>query len=231
MREKLPQFHNCPRKQLARLDTIIRPYRSHFAPILPSEKQYWTMCGTHAENGEFQRGSELGQMLDAGLIKVNQFVGVDKKPLVIEENREAMPEGKWICGDFFKVMRNAYFEGAFNPGIVFVDSLHLCKRGASLLARVMALLERAKIDKVMLVCNVMFDNPRSPKRGKIWDDNADEKVSQYSREFVSELDEHYEFRMSWRSGNWCYDQKPYLYEGTGDKSRTWMVTYEFRRGA
>jgi len=89
-------------KYQARHDTIITPIKQWLGHV---EGEYWTLAGMQVdENGQKNSGSEIEQLLAAGVLTEDQFFGVDYDKDIIEANRKAYPNANWFCGDFFNVL-------------------------------------------------------------------------------------------------------------------------------
>ena len=113
------------KKIVARKETIINQYKEIFnLPSLPKDKQYWTLCASNSTNsGEILPGGELHQMLHFGLIKSEQFFGVDIVNLIIEKNKIVIPNANWFNGDLYEIMVKENKYGRFSPGIINCDIL------------------------------------------------------------------------------------------------------------
>lgn len=145
---------NSNKKSQARNDTIIEIYRSIFGiKSLPAEKQYWTMCNLCSDgSGSILRTSELGQVLESGLITPNQFFGVEKIEWIHKQN--VTVEGpNWLCGDFKKMMVEWGNNNTFGPGIINVDDVHMPRRSQTYLAKILSFVDEMKIENVMIVSN------------------------------------------------------------------------------
>lgn len=218
----LPKFYGCPVKKQARQDTIINIYRELFHNSLPKDKQYWTMCSMQTDDkANFQEGSELGQMLSSGLLKEEQFYGVDIVEPYIINNRKAKPNAHWFCKDFLTQMKIAHKEGWYNPAIIFADLLHMKSRASLVASEILLFLESRNIKDVMLVTNIMLTNPHA--RIQIKESEAIEEANS----IVGEFYQWKEFRMAWREGVWKDYPEYYLYKGTGTRSATRLATFIF----
>jgi len=218
----LPKFYACPHKKDSREATIIARYRQYFGKTLPKDKQYWTMCSMQTDDkGVFQEGSELGQMLASGILTENQFYGVDIMEDFITANRNAKPKAHWLRNDFEQQMKIAYKEGWFNPAIVFADLLNMTRAGVQTVSNIMCFLEDKNIHNVMLVANMMITNPHA--RRQISEAEAVAKA----QGVVDAFGKVPEFKHVWRNDTWKAHPEYYLYNGSGNKSTTRLVTYIF----
>lgn len=205
---------SCPKKQKARLETILQPYRDHFGQTIPADRQYWTLCGQcSTAEGEPLAGSELQQVSDAGLIQADQWHGVEINEDIHALNVAAYPDHHWHCDDFYHAMVVAQAAGQFNPGMVNVDFPHSPDGSAAYLARVMAFLA-ATTNDVLVVANVIL-RMRYYKA----------KTGDYIIQLLNKLPQ---FHYAMKVGNWTLLDNYYKYEGAGETgSRTWMGTLVF----
>ena len=214
-------YQICPKKEAAREETIISVYRELFGHSLPEGKQYWSMCSGHTNpDGTFSHGSELGQMLKEGLITVDQFHGVDIVEEIIQKNKNALPESNWHHGDFVRMMKKAYLQNSFNPAIINADFVSMSKKASVEVSDIIELLTYIKAKNVMVVSNIMYNNPYGDKRiSKPLDTNPDEILEDYMK--------HNVFKSSWKEGEWNLYPDSYFYYGTGKDSRTVMMSSIF----
>lgn len=211
----------CPKKEKAREETILSTYGSLFSDRLPDDKQYWTMCSTHTnDDGSFSVGSELGQVMGAGLITPDQFYGVDVVDSIIDANKNAMPSANWIYDDFVSAMREEAFKGTFNPGIINADFISMHKKASRTVADIIELVTYADVHDVMVVANVMYNNPYANKRvpEEILVDDMLDIYLKYNH-----------FKRAWSKGGWGVLPDFYCYMGTGTNSKTIMVSMIFFR--
>lgn len=103
-------------KQLSR-QNIIDLIRYGWPNGLDSDLQYWTTCGNCTKPG-----TEFDQVISSGLVRPNQFHGVDYRKEVIEENKKLNINANFYYGDFFNVIIEASNNRNFHPGIVHFDS-------------------------------------------------------------------------------------------------------------
>jgi len=210
---------SCPKKQIARLMTIIKKYQSNFSNNLPQEKQYWTMAGQCANhNGEPKEGSEIQQMLSVGLIQPHQFRGVEINYDIHQLNKKAFPHLNWINKDFYSAMSTAYANNEFNPAIVNADLTSTPETGCSYISRILALLSSCQSQNILLIANLII-------RMK----HYKEKNGDY---IVDKLNEYPQFTHVMSHDNWNMQESYYRYDGTGDiGGRTYMGTLVFTKKA
>lgn len=219
----LPSFYACPNKLRTRQETIISKYQSIFHKTLPPQKQYWTMCSMQTDpSGIFQEGSELGQLITSGLINESQFFGVDINSSYIENNKKAKPNSNWFCNDFYKEMYTHAANKTWNPGIIYLDLISLQDRAKNRLNEIIELINACDIIDVMLVLNFMANNPHS--REQI---NLNECIVKHTQ-FIEDLIKDKYFMKNWEN-SWNFEDKFYIYSGTGKKSNTKMITDIFWR--
>ena len=85
---------------------------------IPPHKGYWTLCNRQPD----LEGSEIVQLVNAGLIEKQQFFGVDndiRKEGIIEYNEGQHPEANWLCGDWLEVLEENY--DIFDPSLIYMD--------------------------------------------------------------------------------------------------------------
>ena len=141
----LPKFYKDATKTIIRQVTIIEPYKRIFGDSLPAEKQYWTLCNLQTNPaGQITEESEIGQLLDTGLITKEQFHGVDYDADIIEHNKRHIPESHWYAGDFFRTL--LHNQDDFNPGIIYLDFTCLGKKAAKVSADTIELINYFKIN-------------------------------------------------------------------------------------
>ena len=209
-------YSGCPHKMTARRETIIDQYRKHIGHFLPKHKQYWSMCAIHVDaNGRLLQGSELDQMLSAGLISTDQFHGVDLDPSIISANAEGIPDAHWHLGDMIQNITKAMRTGSFLPGIVNCDHILMPRSGgATYISRCLQLLSDQ--EDLILISNLILRSPH-------------DDTSCSPEEYVEELWRHHQFRDAMRRG-WQYDDAVYIYGGSGPRSSTVMGTIVFWKG-
>lgn len=204
---------SCPKKQQARLETILVQYRLHFGNAVPADKQYWTICGQCADpDGEPLNGCEIWQLLEDGLIEPGQFHGVEINPAIHELNVRAFPEINWHHDDFYRAMVAAQDRGEFNPAVVNADLPKTPDGGAAYISKVMALLT-ATTKEVMLVVNLITKSRYYPS-----------KDGGYIIERMSKMPQ---FKYAVAEGKWDWGNQYYFYKGSGLKSKTHMATIVF----
>jgi len=147
----------------SRLYGVVNPYREITGrSSLPAGKQYWTMCGAHYEatdDGIQAASGEMGQIVDSGLITLNQWRGIDRELVVIENNRKLYPEARWLCGDFKEQLAQACIRGEFNPGIINYDGVMGPKFGLAYLRSIMLLLDANVTGELFLSANFVLRSP------------------------------------------------------------------------
>lgn len=204
----------CSKKTKARQDTIIFYYRDLTGrESIPDDRQYWTMCGQCTyDDGSPNPYCELGQLLSEGLIKSNQFRGVEIDERVYELNRNAYPEIKFYLGDFCSCLLDSMREG-FNPAIVNADLISMKDRAVIYLSRILYGMTYFESD-VMILCNIVrkFGHNLSY-------DTIDEVFEEFNKNPL--------FREAMKRGEWVLPKKFYNYAGTGNTSCTGMTSFVF----
>lgn len=205
-------------KIASREDSVLIPYREHFARSIPPKTQYWTLCGAHytGEHGhEVAAGGEFTQHLDKGLFEPRQFHGVDRDPHTIAMNKRFYPGVNWHCGDFLATIKKAQISRAFNPAIINYDSVHEPKRGGLYLRKLMHFIDLHVAGELMLAANFVLSNPRS---GHVF--SSDDVIEMVERD-AYQIPDH-----------WTVLPKSYVYGGgAAANSRSLMGTLIFLKSA
>ena len=200
-------------KRMARLNTIIKPYRAVFNKSVPIGEQYWTLCGKLTKNDKTENThSEYNQLLRHQLITPEQFHGVEREISIHRENVTCHPELNLYYGDFFETMINS---DNFNPAIINADLLHLPQEAARYMMQILYYLSKIPKTSIMVVCNLILDNPRASKKSRKGDVNL----------FLNEIGNHPCWEMI--ENVWSWEEHCYNYEGNGKKSNSNMATYWF----
>jgi hypothetical protein len=210
----------CPRKAKARRDTIINIYKELFSKSLPFQKQYWTLAGPcFDDEGNLGANSEIWQLTEAGLIFARQYHGIDNSEEIIEKNRKAAPGANFYHGDFITQLQVESENPNFNPGIIHADYTRLKETVVIDTSNIVYLIENRGISNVMIVMNFPWNNPYSGAfKGEIT-----------PQDVIDMLQENQRFNNSWNE-RWSIYPKCYTYGGTGERSKTTMVTFIlFRR--
>jgi len=184
--------YNDPTKQAVRTDTIIYPYRKLFGEKLPPEKQYWTLVGQLGE------GSELDQVVKAGLIEPGQYHGVD-----FADKGQAPPAHTYI-GELSDEIRKAHYEERFDPGIVYIDTMYEPEKAIELLLLILRTVNKTS-GPCLVTWNVVIGNRR-------WG------VNHTFEEIRDRLYSNMAARMELRS--WTNYGKAWSYAGTGKSDTT-----------
>jgi hypothetical protein len=206
---------SCPRKANARRDTIINIYKDLFSKSLPNNKQYWTLAGPCFDNkGNLGTNSEICQLTEAGLIFARQYHGIDNSEEIIEKNKITAPGANFYYGDFITQIQIESENPNFNPGIIHADYTRLKETVVIDTSNIVYLIENINISDVMIVMNFPWNNPYSGAfKGEIT-----------PQDVINLLKNNQRFNNSWNE-RWLIYPKCYTYGGTGDKSKTTMVTF------
>lgn len=200
---------SCPNKAQARLDTIINYYKKLFGrENIPAEKQYWSLAGPcYSSKGRLGEFSELNQMVSSGLITQDQYRGVDRDLEIIMNNRIAAPDATFIHGDFLETLKT-YLN--FNPAIIYADFISMSGGAIRDTAEVLAAVNYSKATDVLVVANLMLNNPYR---------NIRESGNKVFNSFLKNPRFMYCYERGWQ-----LDDTRYEYNGTG-ASQTKMVTF------
>lgn len=201
-------------KVKSREEAIIISYHNHIGRTsIPDDKQYWTMCGAYYNKKQNLHG-ELGQLLDAGLIKSEQFYGVDREHQIIHHNKKIHPTINWIYGDFREVMGDFALNNNFNPAIINYDGVMQPEFGSQYLKSIMRFIDNNVKHELLLVANFVLKSPyRSTVKFKPID-------------VLVKLSKIYLF-----PDHWKLNPTTYVYDGTGKRSHTKMCIFVFTKNS
>jgi len=189
-------------KKNARELTIINTYRHFFNKQIPSDKQYWSMCGAHFDvNGKPLLG-ELGFLLKRGLISKDQYFGVDREASIINKNRELFPDINWIEGDFLDSMETHLYNENFNPAIINYDGIMQPKFGSRYLKQILKFVDYNISNKLLLLSTFILTNPYS----------GAEKLTFTIQDAMKEIASIY-----WIPDHWTVIPQAYVYSGMTSK--------------
>lgn len=192
-------YVHCPRKHAARETTIIELYQNLRGPSIPEDKQYWSMCAQCANKDGIIEGSELDQIVKAGLIKPEQFHGVDTSK-EIYDNNSLYPVSHWYKKDFLLEMKLAQEAGRFNPEIVNADLLNMPEIAAKKAGQILGFLSDFDHTDAIVVLNVVLKSH-----------NRYSNVESLQQELCKDQF----FRIVWSKGGWkIADNHVYIYHGT-----------------
>jgi len=193
---KMPSYYQCPSKIEAREENISVYRRLTGHKMIPDNRAYWTLCNQQP----IESGSEIVQAVDLGLLKKEQFHGVDRDGDIIRQNKVWHPKAKWYCGEWVDIIRDV----DFNPDFIYLDSTSFAsfKSASDLVSSTMYLCSLGCV----ICANLMLSDPRSSKTfcEKSFIHNLEKNVG--SREL-----------RKWKSEVSCY-----VYNATG---KTLMITY------
>lgn len=209
----LPKFYKCHRKEQSRQDTIIDAYRNTFnRDSIPDDRQYWTLCNFQAdEQGNIPEASEVGQLTDSGLIKMNQVYGVDFYQNIIDHNKTHIPEANWFCGELYEKITEHI--DIFHPSIINIDLNCMVRRSIIISTKVLNLLNSMILNDVMMVLNVMVTNPRQKNSLTL---------DILNNMFIEKFLNNNTFLVNANDWNVYGDDKLYSYHGTGKHGKTIM---------
>jgi hypothetical protein len=121
-----------PYKAEARKTTIIDPYRALFGGSLPTEGQYWTLCGPMGTQPTIplytetlNALSEIGQMVSMGLIVPDQFHGVEIELRTHQENLRVLTTSPYYSAHLYHGELTHVLDEhlpTLLPSIVYVDT-------------------------------------------------------------------------------------------------------------
>ncbi len=164
-KSSLPNYiYNAPwdvkQKKISRFITIVNLYKEIFGrKSIPEDGQYWAMCGSHFNKDKPIKG-ELGYITEKGLIRPDQYFGVDREEIIIEENKRFFPNINWIHGDFVEELEKVVI---YNPKISIInyDGVMQPKNSVQYLKKIMSLIDYNIGNELMLISNFILVNPYS----------------------------------------------------------------------
>jgi len=118
---------------------------------IPSDRCYLTLANEQNNSPT----SEINQLVCAGLLLPEQFVGIDFDKDFIKKNKKNHPLATFKHGDWNVFMSKR----EFNPAFVYLDSTHFGDKLPAL-KTLKNTLASCK-NETLVVCNVMETNPRS----------------------------------------------------------------------
>lgn len=157
------QFHKLPNKIRAR-NEIIKQYRALTGNFsIPKDKEYWTLCNHQYKH----QWSEINQMCACGLIKPEQFHGVDYNSYKINRNKERHPKAHWHFGDWLEIIHSR----DFHPAIIYLDTQNIAggKIAYTMVGDTLARASRSDCKGLILFWNVAMKNPHS---GEVYTEQA-----------------------------------------------------------
>lgn len=182
--------------------TIIDSYRSIFGRNLSINQQYWTLCGRMvSDKYEIQKGCELDQVVQSGLIKSRQFYGIEGNYDIHIANKLAVEktqyhEANFYHGEFIEILDQQLKDPNFNPGIVYLDTIQGPKGAGVLLARTLNILNYVN-------CSTML----------VWNFLCEHRTHQYEWEFVANyLNQNGLYTLSIHNGKWKQFKKNIVFK-------------------
>lgn len=207
-------YGQCPKKAESRNQTIIQTYRKHHnTNSIPQSSQYWSICGRCSyEENKLETNCEPDQVVNSGLIKSNQFHGIEIDQEIYNWNRRGNSEINWYLGDFYETMVEYANHNEFRPAIVNADLLRMPKFGGQYFARIMQFLSGVG-GEVMLVGNFVMEHRQM--RATIGD-------------LVKRLEGESCFQYAMNNADWSWNPEFYWYNGTGKTSTKMMTVILFK---
>ena len=190
----------CPKKHLARQETIIALYRKIFdRKSIPHNRQYWTLSGQCSTgDGNIIPGCEYEHVIQSKLVKSIQFHGVEIVKEIYDAN-QTISGPNWHLGDFYRTMVGQDNAGDFNPAIVNADLIVMPDNGAGYLSMIVAFLSAIKVRNVMVVGNLILR-----QRG----------IKSNNHRLIHCLTEDQRMKVAFEKG-WKIYPEGYVYNGTG----------------
>lgn len=217
------RFGTCPTKREARQQSVIDTYRTVTGQDrIPEGCQYWTLCGPMANgHGWFYPSCELHHVVDGGLVRPEQFYGVEKLLKRAEANQQAAEafaeddRPKLFHGDLITVLGEHLLAGQLRPALVNLDTMHYPTAGAQLLAKTLNILGQAP-GPTVVIWNVILKRARFG-RHFTWQD---------VRHALNSIALFRSLRNGWATGSMFFE-----YDGTGRRKDVVMGTAVFTKVA
>lgn len=150
--ESLAEILNNPVKIKARYDNVDIYRQLTGLRSIPKNKSYWTLCCDQSHEN-----SEISILIKEGLIKEQQFFGVDKEFYFIEKNEKLFPKAHFFYGDWDDEIQNK--QDVFHPGMIYFDSTKTINNIA-FYRSVSIILQHPNCKKgTVLIANGMHNNP------------------------------------------------------------------------
>lgn len=212
----MKRYGQCPKKIASRDETIIRPWRN-FSKMTSVPGQFWGFPGPiFGAHGELETLCEPEHMRVTDLISSHaQYYGVERVAEIHKRNMKAVqhlnPAPNLFHGEFHDVVDDFFGRKAFNPSILFLDTLWCPHRGAVLLNHVLRRCNYVDNQK-LITLNVIQEQQR---RGRVF---TPDYVAQEIRENCA---------LELARGKWIQDKKAWQYNGTGSATGTKMLSVTF----
>ena len=199
---------NAPNKIDSRKNNIER-YQSIFNNKIPSDKEYWSLCGDlSSSNNEYE------QIINAGLIEPYQFNGIEKEKDIYQQNKLIYPDLKFHHGTINNVICEAEI---FNPAILNIDTMLEVKKGLKLFFDIIFFIIKHEVKDCLISLNYMLNNP--------WNNSDKCYRSDYFLEHINKNQSYIKTYNIAKNKGWEILPNIYTYErGTGERSKTVMQT-------
>lgn len=196
-----PNYSQLDPKFAARKENISLYRKLTGNHSIPVNKQYWTLCNYQP----IEDGSEIEQLVNAGLLKREQFYGVDRNEEIIRQNKIWHDDANWFAGEWLDVIKECE---SFNPSLVYLDTCSFADHhvACDMTSRTMRLCP----PETVLFVNVMGNDPRSKRQFD------PQKLIDNIRKTLTPTER----------SRWKPNIKNYIYSATG---RTYMYNCIFQR--
>lgn len=191
-------YSNDTKKTKSR-EIIINTYRELFYHTMPKNKSFISLCSP-----QIGENCETDQLFKSGLITQKQYFGIDYDSTTININKNKLPNCNWFCGHIQYI-----FKRPFNPGIVNLDTLYMPEKAINLTTEILKILNRRQINEVMIAINIILKN-----RHQCCRHDEIQKTINSNERFCRYIHEN----------NWQTNNNIYMYNGTGNKSKSILGT-------
>jgi len=125
---------------------------------IPKGRSYISLCG---EGGGPM--SEVRSLCDSGLIAEGQFVGINGKQAIIDDNAKLFPLARFVRGSWLRELGALAREPDWNPAIVNADTQSVAgvEGATALAAGTLNIVSSTCLGPVLVAFNAMMSNPWS----------------------------------------------------------------------
>jgi subtilisin family serine protease len=215
----------CPKKQAWRHDQIIQSWRDIFGSTsIPKDMQVWSLPGKSDGVGGaipgLSMGTELDQLLEAGLIKPHQYHGVEIRSEVYEANLK-IKGPNWYHNDLLSAIKRSIGDDKFKPAIVSFDSMQYPSSHAAYVADLVYQITQVHTDVLVVINQVKRCRRQEIPTSELVDPIAVEERFKMAHEEAIAAGKPWVFPDK--------ESKCYIYNGHGDKSRSKLASIKFWR--
>jgi hypothetical protein len=139
-------------KLLARQQQMLMYQKVTGNKVLPSNLEYWTMCGRNLDaNKQLIKDSEFDQLTSSGFIKPKQWHGVELDEQIAADNK-CHSEGNWYQG----TLVNTFLMHHGSVGFINIDHHRSAKFSCNLLHHIFNSIEKGTFVSLNMVQSCFF---------------------------------------------------------------------------